>query len=95
MIILTGNNLETGDVVWWSGSGWSRHVADAVFVEEGEGPDCAAGIMHREMASRAVNGAYEIEAEEGPDGPVPSHMKERMRAKGPSVRPDLGVQAGG
>ena len=27
MKILTGNDLESGDVVWWTGSGWSRHVA--------------------------------------------------------------------
>ncbi|MBZ6379295.1 hypothetical protein B5C34_08510 [Pacificimonas flava] len=95
MIILTGNDLETGDVVWWTGSGWSRRVADAAFVEPGEGPEQAAGIMHREMTSRAVNGAYEVDAEDGEQGPVPSHIKERMRAAGPSVRPDLGVQAEG
>ena len=95
MLILTGNDLETGDVVWWTGSGWSRHVAEAAFVDAGEGPHQAAGIMHREMQSRAVNGAYEVEAEEGPEGPVPAHIKERMRAKGPSVRLDLGVQAEG
>ncbi|MGB3722415.1 MAG: DUF2849 domain-containing protein [Pacificimonas sp.] len=93
MIILTGNDLETGDVVWWDGTGWSRHVRDAVAVEPGEGPELAAGIIHRETTKRAVNGAYEIEAEAGGDGPVPVHIKERMRTAGPSVRPDLGVQA--
>ncbi|MEE4349837.1 MAG: DUF2849 domain-containing protein [Pacificimonas sp.] len=95
MIILTGNDLETGDVVWWTGKGWSRHVADAAFVEAGEGPDQAAAIMHREQTNRAVNGPYEVEADETADGPVPSHIKERMRAAGPSVRMDLGVQAEG
>ena len=32
MKIITGNNLETGDVVWWTGNGWSRHISDAVDV---------------------------------------------------------------
>ena len=30
MKILTGNDLPSGDVVWWTGSDWSRHVEDAV-----------------------------------------------------------------
>lgn len=38
MRLLTGNDLPTGDVVWWTGTGWSRHVEDAVDVgHEGEG----------------------------------------------------------
>jgi hypothetical protein len=95
VIILTGNDLETGDVVWWTGGGWSRHVGDAVPVEPGGGPGAAEDIMHREVTSRAVNGPYEVEAEDAGAGPVPSHIKERMRAAGPSVRLDLGVQAEG
>ena len=88
MILLTGNDLETGDVVWWTGSGWSRLVSDAA-----DAGDEAEAIMAREEAARRVNGPYEVKADPGADGPVPSHMKERMRARGPSVRPDLGVQA--
>ena len=30
MKIVTGNDLKSGDATWWTGSGWSRHVADAV-----------------------------------------------------------------
>ncbi|HKX22864.1 MAG TPA: DUF2849 domain-containing protein, partial [Rhizorhapis sp.] len=29
MRILTGNDLKTGDVIWWTGEGWSRHLAEA------------------------------------------------------------------
>ncbi len=32
MKLLTGNDLSTGDVVWWTGRDWSRHVEDAVDV---------------------------------------------------------------
>ncbi len=32
MNILTGNDLATGDVIWWTGNGWSRHVDEAVDV---------------------------------------------------------------
>ena len=33
MKILTGNDLVTGDVVWWTGSDWARHVSEAVDVD--------------------------------------------------------------
>ncbi|WP_267396919.1 DUF2849 domain-containing protein, partial [Sphingomonas sp. GC_Shp_5] len=32
MKLLTGNDLPSGDVVWWTGSSWSRHVEEAVDV---------------------------------------------------------------
>lgn len=84
MKILTGNNLETGDVIWWTGDGWSRHVADAVDVDErGE------AIAAREEGARRVNAPYVIEASETPEGPRPAHIKDRVRALGPTVRPDL------
>jgi hypothetical protein len=85
--LLTGNDLVTGDVIWWNGNGWSRHVADAVDVA-----DKGDGIATTEAAARRVNGAYVIDAAPGPTGPVPLHIKERIRATGPTVRPDLAIQ---
>lgn len=86
MIIATGNDLGSGDVIWWTGSGWSRHVGDAVDVgTEGE------ALIERESAARRVNVAYLVEADAGPDGPVPHHIKERIRASGPTVRTDLAI----
>lgn len=87
MKILTGNDLETGDVVWWTGSDWSRHVAEAVDVDnQGE------AIAAREDAARRVNAPYVIDADPTPQGPRPAHIKDRIRATGPSVRPDLAVK---
>ncbi len=87
MRVLTGNDLGTGDVVWWTGSDWSRHVSDAVDVD-GHGEAIAA----REEAERRVNSPYVIEAEETPKGPRPAHIKDRIRAAGPTVRPDLNIK---
>ncbi|KQT32285.1 hypothetical protein ASG29_10740 [Sphingomonas sp. Leaf412] len=84
MRIITGNDLATGDVTWWTGDGWSRHVEDATDA----GPQ-AEGIAREEEAARRVNGPYVIEASETPDGPRPAHIKDRIRALGPTVRPDL------
>jgi hypothetical protein len=82
--ILTGNDLPTGDVIWWTGSGWSRHVEDAVDVgDKGE------AILQAEDGARRVNGGYSLDATETPDGPRPAHIKDRIRALGPTVRLDL------
>lgn len=86
MRIATGNDLETGDVVWWTGQGWSRHVAEAVDVgAEGE------ALIAVEDAARRVNAGYVIDATPGPNGPVPAHIKDRIRAAGPTVRTDLAI----
>jgi len=83
--ILTGNDLKTGAVVWWDGSGWSLHVEDAA--DPGEQADA---ILATEQAARRVVGAYAIDGERGADGSVrPAHIKDRIRALGPTVRPDL------
>jgi Protein of unknown function (DUF2849) len=84
MKILTGNDLGTGDVTWWTGSGWSRHIEDAVDVGEG-----GEAILHAEEGARSVNAPYIIEATKTPEGPRPAHIKDRVRALGPTVRPDL------
>lgn len=84
MKILTGNDLPTGDVIWWTGTEWSRHVEDATDVgEEGE------SIARAEEGTRRVNAPYVIEATATPEGPRPAHIKDRVRALGPTVRPDL------
>ena len=86
MIIVTGNDLATGDVIWWTGSGWSRHVGEAVDAgHEGE------AIIEREAAARRVNSAYLVEAEPTASGPLPHHIKDRIRASGPTVRADLAL----
>jgi hypothetical protein len=85
--LLTGNDLTSGAVIWWAGNGWSRHIGEAVDVgDKGE------MLAKSEEAARRVNGAYLVEATEGPTGPVPLHIKEKIRASGPTVRPDLAIQ---
>ncbi|MBY0520261.1 MAG: DUF2849 domain-containing protein [Sphingomonas sp.] len=84
MKIVTGNDLRSGDVVWWTGYDWSRHVEDAIDVGEG-----GESIARAEEGARRVNVPYVIDAEPTPEGPRPAHIKDRVRALGPTVRPDL------
>jgi hypothetical protein len=82
--LVTGNDLVTGDVTWWTGSDWSRHVEDAADVA-----DRGEVIAKVEEAARRVNSPYVIDATLTPEGPRPAHIKDRIRALGPTVRADL------
>ena len=59
-------------------------VHDAV--DAGDAAD--ARSSPQEEAARRVNASYAVDA--GEDG-LPLHIKDRVRAAGPSVRKDLGV----
>ena len=87
MKILTGNDLKSGAVTWWTGEGWSLHVAEAVDVGE-HGADIAA----QEAAARRVVSPEIIDGAIGPDGVRPAHIKDRIRALGPTVRLDLSLK---
>ena len=78
--ILTGNDLLTGDVTWWTGTDWSKAVDDA------------AAIAANEQTALRVVGAYAIDAVRDAQGLRPVHIKERIRALGPTVRLDLSLR---
>lgn len=84
MKLLTGNDLASGAVTWWTGDGWSLHVEDAADVDEH-----GDAILAVEEAARRVNAPYIIDAVPTPEGPRPAHIKDRIRALGPTVRADL------
>lgn len=84
MNILTGNDLRSGAVVWWTGYDWSLHVEDAI-----DAGEHAEAVIAREEGARRVTGAYAIAATRDEQGVRPAHIKDRIRALGPTVRPDL------
>lgn len=89
MKILTGNDLISGEVVWWDGTGWSKYVNSAADV--GDKGDV---IIAREEGARRVFASYVIDAERNDEGVRPAHIKDRIRALGPTVRPDLTLKPG-
>ncbi len=84
MKLLTGNDLKSGDVIWWDGEGWSRHIEQAVDVA-----DTGNALLAREEAAGRLNTGYVIDAQATAHGPRPDHIKQRIRARGPTVRADL------
>jgi hypothetical protein len=85
--ILTGNDLRTGAVTWWTGREWSLRVADAADV--GDQGEALAAI---ENGAGRVVAPYVISGEKTADGVRPAHIKERIRALGPTVRLDLSLK---
>jgi len=82
--VLTGNRLETGDVLWWNGSDWSPLLRDAVAIgEEGE------ALVAELVAAERINDPALIEVTGTPGNWLPTTTRERVRASGPSVRADL------
>lgn len=87
MKILTGNDLKNGAVTWWDGSGWSLHIDDAIDVG-----DQGDAIAARENAARNVVAPYLIDGVKTAEGVRPGHIKDRIRALGPTVRLDLSLK---
>ena len=82
--ILTGNRLETGDVLWWNGHDWSTRIVDAVEIgAEGE------ALLAQLIAAERINDPVLIDVTGTPGAFVPTTTRERVRASGPSVRADL------
>lgn len=81
--LLTANDTLTGDVIWWTGTGWSLRIADAAAL----GADGDA-LFAETVAAENVNDPAIIDAEPG-NPPRPRTMRERIRGFGPTVRADL------
>ncbi len=94
--VLTANRLRDGAVVFYTHSGkWSEQIDDAVLAIE---PQAAKSLEARgaeDERKTIVTGIYLFDATRQ-DGHVrASHIRERIRTLGPSVREDLGKQAEG
>lgn len=86
--LLTGNDVLKGHVLWFTGSGWSRLLAEAAALETAEGEALIASEQPKEQISDLAL----IDAEPNPAGGYrPKHIRERIRGYGPTVRPDLAI----
>jgi hypothetical protein len=94
--LVTANRLRDGIAVFMTRSGdWSEVIDDAVLAQE---PQAAAALEARAKEDErrtVVTGAYLIDAERLGGRVRAAHIRERMRALGPTVRLDLGKQAEG
>ncbi len=94
--ILTANRLSDGEVVFLTRSAaWSERIDDAVLSIE---PQSQAALQEKGELAEAgnlVTGAYLVEAERVNGYVRATHIRERIRTLGPTVRIDLGKQVEG
>lgn len=93
--IFNGNDILSGRVVYLTkDGGWSEQIADAVTFETPEDEARLKQIVDAAFEARRVVDVLPIEiiVENGSIRPLV--YRERVRAQGPSVRTDLGKQAG-
>lgn len=81
--IVTANILQTGEVVYLTGNGsWSPWHAEAELLADEEA--AAARLAAAQAQNCVVVDAYLADAGPGSDGPVPLHIREAFRTRGPS-----------
>ena len=94
--LVTANRLRDGIAVFLTRSGtWSETIDEAALALE---PQAAAALEARAKQAEEANlvtGSYLIDAERRGGYVRASHIRERMRTLGPTVRLDLGKQAEG
>ncbi|NLY64293.1 MAG: DUF2849 domain-containing protein [Alcaligenaceae bacterium] len=92
--LFSANRLHDGVVVWLgSNQDWVEDLESATLFNE-QTIEQARLLAQKSDRENFVTGIQELPAEYQDNIPVPSDYKERIRSKGPSVRPDLGKQAG-
>ncbi len=93
-VILLANHFLDGEVVFWSGQGWSRNPQEAQTASTQAEADVLEEAGRLAFARAEVVDAALIDVSLSADGqPVPNHFRERFKISGPSVRTDLGKQA--
>ncbi|NMM43507.1 DUF2849 domain-containing protein [Rhodospirillaceae bacterium KN72] len=91
---LKANRLSDGEAVWLSRTGiWETRVTLARVEEDADGIAALEDAARTATADCIVVDAELIDMEIRDGAPVPSKLKERIRALGPTVRLDLGKQA--
>lgn len=85
-VIATANLLRTGDVVFRTGAGtWSRDVADAGVAETAEAAALLQGVTEADQAANLVVDHALIPMVRDGAGWRPSALRERIRARGPTI----------
>jgi hypothetical protein len=91
--VLTANRLKIGEVVYWGGQGWVSRFEDAQVLADSEAEATLKAAADWVLKNEVV-APYLFEVREKDGHRVPVKEREIIRAAGPTVRRDLGKQAG-
>ena len=94
MKILAANRLRDGEAVWFSTAlGWVKRIDEAETASDKAAEErlAAAGQAGKRNNEIVDPELIEVEIVDGLVRPI--RLRERIRAAGPTIRPDLGKQA--
>ncbi len=85
MQIITANRLGDGRVIFQTPTGWSHDIAMADVLDTAEALETAMTRANLAAAQNRVVEPYAIDVKRGPAGLVPTKLRERIRAEGPTT----------
>jgi len=91
--ILTANRLQDGAVVYWRAGSWVGRLGEGEIFEEQAAADSALATAQEFVVRNLVINPYLFDVRRAASGIEPVKEREIIRARGPSVRDDLGKQA--
>ena len=92
--IVTANRLVDGEVVWLGTCGqWVETVDAAQSFDSKEAVEEALALGAKAIADRLIVDVYALDVVIEDGRIVPVKLREKIRAKGPTIRTDLGKQA--
>jgi hypothetical protein len=94
--VMTANRLADGEVVFLTRNGtWNEKIDEAVLAQEPQAISALEARASEAVKANHVTGQYLFDAERV-DGKIrATHIRERIRTLGPTVRVDLGKQSEG
>ncbi len=93
--VVTANRLDSGAVVWFEPDGsWGHRLGTALVFEQAEQAEAALERARASVAAGEVVEPYLVDVVPVDGRMRPLRPREHIRSLGPSVRADLGVQAG-
>jgi len=93
MKALTANRLIDGEVVFFAAGGWVERFAEAEIFADESAAEAAEALARSEV--RLLVDPYLIDVIEADGGLAPLSYRERLRALGPTNKPEHGKQAAG
>ena len=87
--MIVANRLTDGRALFLTSEGWATEPSRAAVAEDEAALDRLVAIADADVRANLVVAVEIVAAEIGAAGVRPAHIKYRMQATGPSVRPDL------
>jgi len=91
--VITANRLTFGEVVYWTQSqGWQTSIQQAQVLDDADA-DAALKLAAESVERCEVVAPYDFPVRVEQGRVIPVSAREQIRARGPSVRLDVGKQA--